>query len=106
MIATEFDMVVRLTFERLQQISATKGREYVRDSYDCLDNFKRIGAQLKLDPKVVLTVYLQKHLDSISTYVTRGGEGEYAEPIEGRIDDAILYLLLLKGLCQDSMASK
>jgi hypothetical protein len=80
--------------ERLMHLTDTKGREYA-NSDDQLANFKRLSTQLGLTPEQVITVYMTKHLDSINSYV-RNPEQDLSEPIDGRIDDAILYLILLK----------
>lgn len=78
-------------------IAKTKGREYTQR--DRLDNFKRIGRELGVDPKVILWVYLKKHLDSITNYIKEGKV--YSEPIEGRIMDARVYLSLLRCLIEE-----
>lgn len=91
------------TFDRLVQLTKTKGREYA-GSADQLANFRRLSARLNIHPAQVLLVYLTKHLDSIETHIrdlasgNAGATPAPSEPIEGRIDDAILYLCLLKGL--------
>ena len=89
------------TLKSLRSLSLSKGREYANSDEDSLSNFKRLGKQLGLPPEAVNLVFLTKHIDSISSYI-RGlqGQGNYtsSEPIEGRIDDAILYLILLKSL--------
>ena len=95
MNSTEFeDRYLKSTLERLIDLTRTKGREYA-NSDDQLANFKRLGEQLGLSPEKVIMVYLTKHLDSINSYV-RNPEQDLSEPIDGRIDDAILYLILLK----------
>ena len=95
MNSTEFvDRYLLPTTERLVDLTRTKGREYA-NSDDQLANFKRLGEQLGLSPEKVIMVYMTKHLDSIHSYV-RNPEQDLSEPIDGRIDDAILYLILLK----------
>ena len=87
------------TMERLMDLTDTKGREYA-NSDDQLANFKRLAKRLGLTPAQVCTVYLTKHLDSIDSWV-RNPEQDLSEPIDGRIDDAILYLILLKAIAHD-----
>ena len=87
--------------DALRQLTASKGEEYARSDDDQLANFKRQAAEFGLQPEQVLAIYLNKHLDSIKTYIkhkTPTSVYALAEPIEGRIDDAILYLLLLKAM--------
>lgn len=95
-----FKKLLTQQLETLQQLTAGKGEEYAR-SDDQLANFKRQAAEFGMEPEKVLAIYLNKHLDSIKTYIKHKAPGSvYAlsEPIEGRIDDAILYLCLLKAM--------
>jgi hypothetical protein len=100
MISKEFFDLMDATYQRLLDLSESKGMEYA-GSADRLSNFKRLGVELSMPPEKVLWVYMTKHLDSLRTWL-RELEGPIrripSEPIEGRIDDAILYLILLKGL--------
>ena len=98
--STEFESrYLRDTLERLIELTRSKGREYA-NSDDQLANFKRLALRLGLTPAQVCTVYLTKHLDSIDSWV-RNPDQDLSEPIEGRIDDAILYLILLKAIAHD-----
>lgn len=101
---SQFQDLINDQFHELMRISATKGREYARDATDRLANFKRLAKELNLEPEQVLWVYWTKHKDAIIWFINNLNT-EYnvplSEPIEGRIDDAILYLLLLKGLLKD-----
>lgn len=102
MIKARFQNLITQQFDRLRDLTATKGEEYTRSDDDQLANFKRQAAELGTEPEKILGVYLNKHLDSIKTYIKAKKAGQRApdlsEPIEGRIDDAILYLLLLKAM--------
>lgn len=100
MTRDEFDELLSMTFSSLAALSDTKGTEYAHDA-DQLANFKRLGERLGMAPEAVLMVYLTKHLDSIESYIRRPSM-DLSEPIDGRIDDAILYLCLLKALIHDS----
>jgi len=99
----EFQALLAHQAEVLQKITATKGAEYSNDE-DQLANFKRLAAELGLPDIKVCLVYLTKHLDAIKSYAKRGEV--MSEPIEGRIDDAILYLILLKGLIRDRIKNE
>lgn len=96
----QFVALLQETHRKLLDLTASKGAEYAGDR-DQLANFKRLGLALDTIPEKALWVYLTKHLDSLSTYIKdigNGTEREYSEPITGRVDDAILYLMLLKAL--------
>ena len=99
----EFDALLASTFNELSTLTKSKGQEYANSS-DQLANFYRLALMLGLAPSVILLVYLQKHLDSIFQYVRSISSGAIpieSEPIQGRIDDAILYLILLKALLSE-----
>jgi hypothetical protein len=74
------------------RILAVKGHDYTQGG-GRLKNFFRNGSRLGLPAEKVLAVYMFKHLDAIETFLMRGAVE--SEPIEGRIFDAINYLLLL-----------
>lgn len=99
MTRDEFDELLSATFSNLTALSDSKGAEYAHDA-DQLANFKRLAQRLGMTSEAVLMVYLTKHLDSIESYVRRPSM-DLSEPIDGRIDDAILYLCLLKALIHD-----
>jgi hypothetical protein len=91
--------VIDSTFQEILELNKRKGHDYAGDD-DALSNFKETGKRKGIKPEQVLGVHLDKHLSAIDTYI-REGQVE-SEPIEGRIDDAILYLLLLKGLVMEA----
>ena len=99
MTNNEFKVLLGVQYAELLKMTATKGREYTNDNTDQLINFKEQAAELGMRPEQVLMVYLNKHLSAIKSYVRTGQV--HSEPIEGRITDAILYLVLLRGLITD-----
>lgn len=74
-----------------------KGEEYTVSNEDKFKNFKSVGERMSLKAEEVCLIYLLKHMDSIRNYVLTGSEVS-EEPIEGRIQDARNYLLLLGGI--------
>lgn len=84
-------------------VMGTKGEEYSRGEEDCNSNFKRVAEATGLTPLQVAYVYLAKHLDSIASYVKRG-QVFSDEGIEGRLGDAINYLLILGSLIEEASA--
>jgi hypothetical protein len=97
-----FKSVIDQTFETMHKLTESKGVEYA-NSDDQLANFKRLSEELDLSPEAVNLVFLTKHIDSIKNFVRSGGQSE-SEPIFGRIDDAILYLILLKSIITEKRA--
>lgn len=93
-----FTEMVESEFGQLLKLLEQKGNDYAGNE-DVLANFKRNADRLGLEPQQVLGVYMNKHLDAIFTYIR---EGEvHSEPIEGRIHDAINYLLLLLAMVRE-----
>ena len=76
-------------------LSDVKRVEYTEGNHNhnVLWNFENIADKVNLTPLQVLSVYYQKHNSSINNYLKDGKE--YSEPIEGRIQDMINYLLLM-----------
>ena len=94
----EFRALVRSTFEEIEALTATKGEEYAA-SADQLANFRRSAMEAGLTMDQVWLVFFNKHIDAIKSYSKTGRV--MSEPIEGRIDDAILYLILFKAIIQE-----
>lgn len=100
---TQFLQLTEMTFSRIKELTNTKGREYSGDEDRC-SNFKEEAELNGVDPRVVLMIYMGKHVASVRQYVKdkqQGIERELSEPIEGRLDDMILYCILLKALIRD-----
>ena len=104
MNGSDFEALMGNTFGNLTKLSASKGLEYSGET-DRLANFKDQAKLLGFaSPIQVLGVYLNKHLGSINKFIAGGTAS--SEPIEGRIDDAILYLVLLKALISERQTPK
>ena len=96
---------VALLDDATKHIMKTKGREYA-GSGDRLANFKRGSTNTGVNPETVLFIYMQKHFDSLTTFIkdlekakTLGVVADkLSEPIQERIKDMVNYLLLLNGL--------
>ena len=61
-------------FANISDMSDVKRIEYTigNQDNDVFTNFRSIGDRLGLDPKLVLSVYLFKHMDSIRSYLKHG----------------------------------
>lgn len=99
----QFQKIVYGTFESINKLNESKGEEYTGSQGvgNVHANFDRLSAKLNIIPEKVLWVYLTKHLDGIENYINElqaTTRRKLSEPIEGRIDDAILYLLLAKAM--------
>jgi len=76
----------------------SKNRDYSRGEDDALSQFRQFAEAAGVDPKVVWSVFFNKHLSAIMRHV-RDGKVE-SEPIRSRLIDAIVYLVLYAGLTE------
>lgn len=107
-----FQKVLAEVCERMNVLTATKGEEYAGrgDDKDQLANFKLGAHETGVEATTVWLVFFNKHMSSIKDYVKRVQAGgthtevnkSASEHINGRIDDAILYLVLLRALVQEA----
>lgn len=99
----EYQGIVEETIETIHRLGKLKGGEYAGD-VDRLANFRRNGQARRLPMEVIWSVYYAKHHDAIHQWIddiVDGKERERLEPIEGRIDDMIVYLILLKCMVRE-----
>lgn len=88
---------------RIKELSTLKGGEYAGDE-DRLANFRRNAANLGLSMEQVWAVYAGKHWDAVMQFIKDLGTGkkrERMEPIEGRVDDLLVYLLLFRAMLEE-----
>ena len=100
----KFDALFSETVDRLEKLAMVKGGEYAVNSRDRLSNFRKAAEDLGVPMELIWKVYAQKHWDSVSTYVKdllHGADRPRSEPIEGRADDLIVYLILFKAMCDE-----
>lgn len=94
----EFLQIIDDTFAEIHRLNGSKGKEYASDA-NALANLYNRAEQAGISPEKVWAIYFGKHVDSIYSYIRTGQV--FSEPIEGRIHDAILYLILLLGLVSE-----
>ena len=96
----EFNEMILVVLDKCRDIMNSKGVAYsgVDDKFG---NFNRIADKLGLDRKQVWSVYFNKHIDAIDAFLRK--EYKDCEPIQGRIMDAINYLLLLYGMVDEEV---
>lgn len=86
------------TVDKMMELGKLKGGEYAGDN-DRLANFRRNGEALELPMETIWRVYAGKHWDAVTQYIVdlqNGTKRERMESIGGRIDDLLVYLVLLK----------
>jgi hypothetical protein len=112
MTTIEFEKEVDAIFSECKNTLINKGREYQsteEEGVDVFANFARGAADVAINRESILWIYFSKHRDSLSTFIKDLQKGKsikeieknLTEPINGRIIDAINYLLLLNSMIND-----
>lgn len=98
-----FNTLIENTVAEIRKLSELKGGEYAGDT-DRLANFRRNGTALGLPMESIWAVYASKHWDALMQYIRDMQENKHRtrlEPIEGRVDDLIVYLILFKAMLDE-----
>ena len=102
----QWDLLLEETIAQIKHLALAKGGEYSGDD-DRLANFRRNAAALGLSMEHVWAVYAAKHWDAIMQFVqdlSTGKVRQRSEPLEGRADDLIVYLILLKAMLEERLS--
>lgn len=97
----QFEIYNNELLEKVIDVLSSKGIEYQKDE-NVLSNFENNASDLGLTPYQIWAVYFTKHTKSIINAIKKNPENpvddSLSEPFEGRIIDAIAYLLLLNSM--------
>ena len=85
-------------FEQVELVHTEGQKEYAMNEDNIFANFQRISNQTGLDQKMVLWIYLMKHIDGIASHIK--GHRSQREEVQGRLTDAIVYLCILWGMIE------
>ena len=91
--------IMTQVFEECNRLREAGQKEYAQSIDNALANFERVAGHTGVTREQVLLVYLSKHMDGIHSYVK--GHKSQRESVEGRINDAIVYLVLLRCMVED-----
>lgn len=89
--------IIADAIKRAEKLFATKNAEY-GDKADILSNFRRLASQQNVPMSTAWFFLAGKHIDTITQYVKDVRENKTrsrSEPIRERIDDMVVYSLLL-----------
>jgi len=100
----QLDKIIQSQIKQILKTREDGQKEYARNINNVFANFQRVGKYVGISQEQVLMVYLLKHIDGIMAYVN--GHDSQRESVEGRITDAIVYLLLLRGMVEKSGINK
>lgn len=98
-----FAKLIANTYDQLVKLSELKGGEYAGDD-DRLANFRRNALALGLPMESIWAVYCAKHWDAVMQYIQDKNSGKTRtrmEPIAGRVDDIIVYMILFKAMLDE-----
>ena len=85
-------------FDHVGNMHTNGQKEYAMNEDSVFANFERIAEQTGQDKKMILWIYLMKHIDGIASYIK--GHKSQREDVRGRITDAIVYLCILWGMIE------
>lgn len=93
------DEFARIFKEEIMALRNAGQKEYAHDDSSPFANFERGAADMGIDRKQVLWVYAMKHKDGIAAHLK--GTISQREDVRGRVNDLIVYLLLLRGILNE-----
>lgn len=83
-----------------------KGTEYTIGSVDRLANFRRVANEVGVRPEQAWFTFFYKHYCSVVAHIKSAGAIKSSEPIQGRVMDMIVYLLLFSKMLTESEQEK
>lgn len=99
-----FQAIMEAQFSRITELVDIKCGEYAAGT-DRLANFRKAAQAEELPMTTIWKIHAGKHWDAISQYIKDDRTRTFrarSEPISGRIDDMIVYLLLLQAIIEES----
>lgn len=99
MTFSEFDKFFDTFVEECRKMRDTKGKEYA-SGVSRFGNFDRAAERKKVSRLTIASIFLDKHLDAINTFITNG-QIYSNETIRGRFIDAVTYLTLMAGMAEE-----
>lgn len=92
--------IMELVFTECQELRKAGQKEYAHDPNNALRNFESLSKDLNITRESVLWIYVRKHLDGILAYIN--GYKSQRESVKGRINDVIVYLVLLRCMVEEN----
>lgn len=102
----QWNALLDQTIKQIKDLAKLKGGEYSGDD-DRLANFRRNAADIGLTMEQIWRIYAGKHWGAITQFVKDLGTGKTRkrmEPLSGRADDLIVYLILFKAMLEEREA--
>lgn len=96
----EAAQIMDRVFEECRQLREAGQKEYAHAEANALRNFEQTGKDLEIPRDKVLWIFMKKHLDGILAHIN--GHRSQREDVRGRINDTIVYLILLRCMVEDT----
>jgi hypothetical protein len=87
------------TLAHILELKKSKSRDYADDD-DALWNVHDVALDTRLYPEKVVQVFMMKHWGVIQRVINENNFVP-SEPLDGRIDDMIVYLIILKAMLSE-----
>lgn len=95
---SEMSALMRKVFEEEILALREAGAAEYSGGENAFGNFERLAAELGVSREQILWVYAMKHKDGIASWIR--GHKSQREDVRGRINDLIVYLLILRGMVE------
>lgn len=99
-VARAMDKVV----EEISFLRDAGQKEYAHQDDRPFRNFEELGVELGLPRDKVLWIYARKHIDGIVAHIN--GHRSQRESVKGRLNDLIVYMVLLRAMIEEDESSK
>jgi hypothetical protein len=90
--------VMEKVFEECRGLRGAGQKEYAHADSRAFSNFEKIAEDFGIPREIVLLVYAKKHYDGIVSWAK--GHKSQRESVKGRINDMIVYLVLLRSMVE------
>jgi hypothetical protein len=87
-------------FAELRHLRNEGQKEYAHADDRPFRNFEDLAYELSHTREEILWIYMRKHMDGIKAYIK--GHRSQREDVRGRINDALVYLILLRAMIEEA----
>jgi len=101
MTKEEMKLVMTKVFGECEMLRNAGQAEYAHKNEEAFTNFMKLASDLNISREKILIVYFKKHYDGVVAYLN--GHVSQREPVQGRINDMIVYLCLLRGMIDETV---
>lgn len=99
--------VMERMFEECRGLRSAGQKEYARADDNSFSNFEEDARASAISREAVLAIFANKHWRGIRSFI--GGHRSQREDVRGRINDMVVYLVLLRAMLdqdQEKAATK